>query len=101
MVLADKIVMIICLFVGFLWLRKRARASYPEKSMGKTILGVFVLLPATLIGMNLLFERWQFSPYTDLLIKVIVLVATFTGIGYLFLKPAPAGQPQDDTPSTH
>jgi hypothetical protein len=99
MVLADKIVMILCLFTGFLWLRKRARASNPEKAMGKTILGVFVILPAILIGMNHLFERWHFGPYTDLLIKVVLLIVTFAAIGFVFLKPAPADRGPEDPSS--
>ncbi|MDQ3002457.1 MAG: hypothetical protein M3Y08_14510 [Fibrobacterota bacterium] len=67
--------------------------------MAKTIFGVFLLLPAVLIGMNQLFEHWQFGPYVDLLIKVVLLVITFSLIGFVFLKPVPTGSDQDDIPA--
>lgn len=90
MVIADKIVTLICLFGGFFWLRARARSINLENRIGKVIAGVFILLPIILFGEKYLFDHFHFGPYTDLLLKVGLLAATFPVIGFAFLKPQAA-----------
>jgi hypothetical protein len=89
MVLLDKIVMVICLFAGFFWLRERARGLNLESQRGRAIFGVFGVLTGLLIGEKYVFERWHFGPYTDLLLKAGFALATFAAVGFFFLKPAP------------
>ncbi len=87
MALAEKIITLICLFAGFFWLRQRARSVDLEHQMGKSLVGVFVLLPAILIGEKYLFEHFHFGAYTDLLLRVLLVSATFPTIGFAFIKP--------------
>jgi len=84
----EKITMAVCLFLGFLWLRRRSRIVDLEKRMGLTVFGVFVLLPALLISGRLFFEKFRFGgAYVDLGLKAAFVAAAFAGIGYFFLPP--------------
>jgi len=82
----EKIFMLICLFGGFYWLRKRSRSVDLESQMTKAILGVFVLLPASLIGEKYLFELIHLGTYTGILVKAVAILATFLAIGFGFLR---------------
>jgi len=82
----EKIIIIICLFAGFYWIRSRSRQVNLESRMLKSILGVFVLLPASLLGEKFLFEKFHFGAWQDLVIKVAILIATFLIIGFGFLS---------------
>lgn len=53
------------------------------------LLGVFVLLPAILIGEDYLFSQVHFGAYTDLLLKVLAAGAAFPFIGYAFIRTDP------------
>lgn len=86
MIMPEKIVLLICLFGGFFWLRKRSRSVDLESQMTKALLGVFVLLPASLIGEKYVFEMFHFGTYTDILIKAVAILATFLLIGFGFLR---------------
>lgn len=83
---ADKVVMILCIFGGFLWLRMRARAMQAEKRQGLVLLGIFLVLPALLIAESRLFEKLPYGPATNMLIKAAVLVCTFAAVGFGFLR---------------
>ncbi|HKP97963.1 MAG TPA: hypothetical protein VJ385_19680 [Fibrobacteria bacterium] len=96
--MVDKIVTLICLFGGFFWLRARARSINLENQIGKAVVGVFVLLPAVLFGEKYLFDNYHFGTYTDLLLKVALLLATFPAIGLPFLKPDPGAGPDPEAP---
>lgn len=87
----EKTVLILMLFSGFLWLRRRARALSLEGQIQRATLGVFVLLPALLIGEKFLFEQLPFGFWTNLLVKIAGVAATFPLIGYVFLKNPPSG----------
>jgi hypothetical protein len=88
MAMTEKIVLVLCLFGGFLWLRARSRAINLENQVGRAMGGVFLLLPALLIGEKYVFDHYlHLGPWTDLLIKTVVTVATFPAIGIFFLKP--------------
>jgi hypothetical protein len=92
MIIADKIVTILCLLGGFLWLRERARSISLDDQMGRAVIGVFVILPAVLFGEKYLFENYHFGIYADLLIKAVLMLIPFPLIGFLLLKrknPAP------------
>jgi hypothetical protein len=106
MIIADKIVTLLCLLGGFLWLRERARSISLDNQMGRAVIGVFVILPAVLFGEKYLFEHYHFGIYTDLLIKAFLLLIPFPLIGFLLLKKgssepetapanAPSGEPPD------
>jgi hypothetical protein len=90
MLIADKIVTLLCLLAGFLWLRERARFIKLENQMGKAMLGVFVLLPAVLFGEKYLFDTYHFGAYTDLALKAVLLLLPFPLIGFLLLKRQPS-----------
>jgi hypothetical protein len=95
MAVAEKIIMLICLFSGFFWLRQRARHADLESQISRSLIGVFVLLPAILIGEQYLFERVHFGAYTDLLLKVLVAGAAFPVIGYGFIRIGEAEESSD------
>jgi hypothetical protein len=86
MAMTEKIVLLICLFGGFYWLRARTRSVDLENQMLKAVLGVFVLLPAILVGEKYLFEMFHFGIYTDILLKAALILATFPAIGFGFLR---------------
>jgi membrane-anchored protein YejM (alkaline phosphatase superfamily) len=86
MAIAEKIILLICLFSGFFWLRQRARHADLERQISRSLIGVFVLLPAILVGEQYLFEQVHFGAYTDLLLKVMVACAAFPIIGYGFIR---------------
>ena len=83
----EKIIILICLFAGFYWIRARSRQVDLESRILKSILGVFVVLPASLLGERFFFEKFHFGTWQDLVIKVAVLIVTFLIIGFGFLKP--------------
>jgi hypothetical protein len=85
---AERIVLVVCLFGGFMWLRQRSRTINLERQMGRALAGVFLLLPALLFGEKWLFDRYHLTPWTDMLLKALVTAANFPLVGYLFLKPA-------------
>ncbi|MDB5104793.1 MAG: hypothetical protein JWP91_2482 [Fibrobacteres bacterium] len=98
--MAEKLITLICLFTGFFWLRKRARSADLEHQMGRSLIGVFVVLPGILIGEKYLFEHFHFGAYTDILFRALIVSATFPAIGFGFIKPGvleedggPAGPP--------
>jgi hypothetical protein len=93
MIIADKIVTLLCLLGGFLWLRERVRAVNPDDQMGRAVIGVFVILPAVLFGEKYLFEHYHFGLAADLLIKAVLLLLPFPLIGFLLLKRK---QPPED-----
>lgn len=86
---ADKVVMILCIFGGFLWLRARARSVRAEKRQGPVVLGIFLVLPILLILESRLFAQLPYGPAANILIKGSVLLATFAAVGFGFLRPAP------------
>jgi hypothetical protein len=83
---ADNVVMIVCLFGGFLWLRTRARAVHAEKRQVSTLVGLFLVLPALLILESRLFGKLPYGSVTNLLLKAAALVATFAAVGFGFLR---------------
>lgn len=82
----EKIVLVICLLGGFLWIRNRSRSIDLENQMMRSILGVFIFLPGALIGEKYLFELFHFGLYTDILIKVVAILVTFLIVGFGFLR---------------
>jgi hypothetical protein len=87
MISPDKIVLGLCLLGGFLWIRKRSRSIDLENQKGRSLLGVFGILPAALLGEKYLFEWLHFDLYTNTAIKAATLIATFLIVGFGFLKP--------------
>ena len=94
----DKVVMILCIFGGFLWLRARARAVHAERRQGMALVGLFMVLPALLIAESRVFERLSYGPATNALLKAAILVATFAAVGYGFLRPVQAGSAEGGPP---
>lgn len=84
---AEKVVIILCVFGGFLWLRARARSVNPERQKGMVLVGIFMVLPALLVGESHLFERLPYGPWTNLLLKASLLASTFAAVGFGFLRP--------------
>jgi hypothetical protein len=89
----EKIILAVCLFVGFLWLRNRSKSIDLENQMMRSILGVFVLLPAALIGEKYLFTLFHLGLFTDILIKSVAILATFLIIGFGFLRSETVSSP--------
>lgn len=97
---AEKVVIILCVFGGFLWLRARARSVNPERSKGMVLIGIFLVLPALLVAEKQLFERLPYGPWTNLLLKALILLGTFAAVGYGFLRQAEEARTEEDgTPS--
>lgn len=87
MVITEKIILLVCLFAGFFWIRNRSRQIDLESRMLKSILGVFIILPGALLCEKLLFEKIHFGAWQDIAIKVVVIAITFLVVGLVFLKP--------------
>jgi len=87
MPLPEKIAIAVCLFTGFLWVRHRSRTAGHEGRAGRTIIGVFGLLPALIIGELYLFDQYRIGPWIDPVIKVAMLAATFAAVGFGFIRP--------------
>ncbi len=83
----EKIILAICLFAGFLWIRQRSRQIDLTKQITKALIGVFVLLPILLLGEKFLFEKIALPGYTGIAIKCASIIVSFAIIGLVFLKP--------------
>lgn len=92
---AEKVVVILCLFGGFLWLRGRARSLSLERQQGRVLVGIFIVLPALLIAETKGFERLHIGPWTDILLKALIILGTIAAVGFGFLRPAPEEGPRD------
>jgi hypothetical protein len=86
MISAEKIAMILCLLGGFLWIRQRSRSIDLEGQKGRALFGVFALLPLALLGEKSLFEIFHFGAPINILLKAIILIATFLIVGFGFLR---------------
>jgi hypothetical protein len=95
MLLAEKIVLIVCLLGGFLWLRKRTRNLDLSGSKARTVLGIFVLLPLLLILEKQWLEQLNFHPWVNIAIKAAVLIANFPLIGLVFVRPGGKDGPEE------
>ena len=89
----EKIIVGICLFAGFLWIRQRSRQIDLTTQIPKALIGVFVILPILLLGQKLLFEKIVFALYAGLALKCAVIVLSFAFIGLVFLKPEKKQEP--------
>lgn len=94
----EKIVLGLCLLVGFLWLRARSRSVNLESQMLRALLGTFVFLPGALIGEKYLFEMFRLGGYMDILLKAAVVIATFLVVGFGFLKSGVMDTASDQNP---
>jgi hypothetical protein len=99
MAMTEKFITLVCLLAGFLWLRRRSRSVDLENQMLRALLGVFVVLPAALVGEKYLFEQFHFGTYTDILVRVLAILVTFPAIGYGFLKSGAAGEHASASPT--
>lgn len=97
---ADKVVVILCVFGGFLWLRARARKAHPERHQVLVLVGIFMVLPALLVGESRLFQHLPYGPATNLLLKASILLCTFAVIGFCFLRPAPSEESSGTAPDS-
>ena len=85
----EKLPLAVILIGSLYWLRARARGMNLEGRQGRAIFGVFIILPALLIGEEKFFEHWHFGTYTDLLLKAVLAFAVVVFVGLFFLKPSP------------
>ena len=74
------------LVFGFLWLRTRSR-DLGEQAGFKAIVGIFFILGPSLLGEKWLFDRLPFGRYSNLLVEIIALAASFWLTGFIFLRP--------------
>jgi hypothetical protein len=95
----ERVVLIVCLIGGFLWLRGRARRMNLERRQVTVVVGVFLVLPALLLAEKALFERLSWGPWINAPVMGACLIATFAAVGYGFLRPDPeAGrEPKEGT----
>lgn len=85
----ERILLAMCVFAGFLWIRGRARSMDLSRRQGTVVLGVFVLLPAWLVGGKWLVETLGIGGYTGMLLKALLIAAGFAAVGLLVIKPSP------------
>jgi hypothetical protein len=86
MISPEKIVLILCLLAGFLWIRQRSRSIDLESQKGRALFGVFALLPLALLLEKHLFEMFHFGMILNILLKCAILIATFLIVGFGFLR---------------
>lgn len=82
---AERVILIVCLFGGFLWLRSRAR-SMDLSGRKEWVMGGLLLLIGLLLAEKWLFEKLPQGTVLTLAIKAAALAATFAAIGYGFLR---------------
>jgi hypothetical protein len=86
----ERVVLIVCLIGGFLWLRGRSRGMNLESRQVSVVVGVFLVLPALLLAEKSLFEKLPWGPWVNVPLMGAALIATFAAVGYGFLRPAKA-----------
>jgi hypothetical protein len=84
---AEKVVFIVIIFGGFLWLRARARTMQAERQVGRVLIGLFLVLPAFLIAERHLFDRLVLGPWAGLILESLALAGTIAAVGFGFLRP--------------
>lgn len=84
---AEKVVFIVLIFGGFLWLRARARAMQAERQVGRALLGLFLVLPALLVAERHFFDTLPLGPWAGLLLECLALAGTIAAVGFGFLRP--------------
>lgn len=84
----ERVVLIVCLIGGFLWLRGRARSMNLETRQVTVVVGVFLVLPALLMAEKSLFEKLTWGPWVNAPVMAASLVATFAAVGFGFLRPS-------------
>jgi hypothetical protein len=93
----ERVVLIVCLIGGFLWLRGRARSMNLERRQVPVVVGIFLVLPALLLAEKALFEKLPWSPFVNAPLMGVTLVATFSAVGYGFLRPPRPGEEEAET----
>lgn len=83
----ERVVLIVCLIGGFLWLRGRARGINLENRQVTVVVGVFLVLPALLFAEKALFDKLPWGPWVKAPLMAASLVATFAAVGFGFLRP--------------
>jgi hypothetical protein len=94
---AEKVVFIVIIFGGFLWLRARARAMQAERQVGRVLIGLFLVLPALLIAERHLFDRLALDSWTGFLVESLALAGTIAAVGFGFLRPPREETSGDET----
>jgi hypothetical protein len=96
----ERVVLIVCLIGGFLWLRGRSRRMNLESRQVTVVVGIFLVLPALLLAEKALFEKLPWGPWVNAPIMGISLIATFAGVGFGFLRPSGTdGEPPGHGPA--
>ena len=82
----ERLLVALVLIIGFLWLRRRAKAL-DDAARGRALRGTILFLAPVLIGAKWGFERLPFSMPVNLALELAGLAAALAVAGYVFMTP--------------
>jgi hypothetical protein len=82
----ERILVVVLLIAGFLWLRRRGR-GLSDAARGKAMIGAFLFLVPALLGGKWLFDRLPYGRYENLAIELAGIAAMIAIAGFVFFKP--------------
>ena len=82
----ERLLVALVLIVGFLWLRRRAKAL-DDAARGRALRGTILFLAPVLIGAKWGFERLPFSTPVNLAVELVGLAAALAVAGHVFMTP--------------
>jgi hypothetical protein len=83
----ERILVVLLMIAGFLWLRGRGR-KLGDEARGKALLGAALFLAPVLLGGRWLFDRLPYGRYENLAIELAGIAAMIAVAGYVFMTPA-------------
>jgi hypothetical protein len=82
----ERLVVVVLMIAGFLWLRRRGRRM-SDDARGKALLGAALFLVPMLLAGRWLFDRLPYGRYENLVIECVGIAVMIAVAGFAFLKP--------------
>lgn len=83
----ERLVVVVVLILGFLWLRRRARAL-DDAARGRALRGTILFLAPVLIGAKWGFERLPFTAPVNLAVEAVGVAVALAVAGFVFMTPS-------------
>ncbi len=89
----ERILIVLVLIAGFLWLRHRVRREGDQLHRNRAVIGTFLVLPALIFAQRWLFSwlegRWTLHPFAALALEALSLAMTFFLVERIFFVRRP------------
>jgi len=83
---SDRLLIVVLLIIGFLWLRRRGR-RLDEAARGRALLATVFLLITGVIGVRWVAERLAFSHALNVAVELLMLAALIAVAGWGIMRP--------------